>query len=153
MRALLLVLALLVGCVQRGSPEPMPRQAEAVAIVWYQTYEATVEPPVIEWIDDVCDGRPGFVDRGDCVSGLHFDPPVDLIVLQRPVGWRKLSDVALVHELLHAALVYSEGSSDKHHTKYPEKWNGAQSRDNVVIPLEKQSVHNRARAALVEVGL
>ncbi len=63
-RLLAVVVALSAGCVS-GSFAPLPRQDEAIAIVWNQLYGEDDDAPSIEWID-------GWINEDQRVAGMTW---------------------------------------------------------------------------------
>jgi hypothetical protein len=99
------------GCAQ-GDPTPLPRQCDAVYLIWNVSYEQTKAPPPIYWRRDSCsepDGIYGvypwctFMDGGDKVAGIE-NPNGYYVEVGAPSPGFTFSDTALAHELLHAAI-------------------------------------------------
>lgn len=117
-----LALLLLAGCGfvgsgLEGTRAEKPRQTEAQAIVWEQTYhEPYAETPAVRWVEgadlsctDPNSGRPGFrLVTGECREGQTLVPGTV------QVAWRPedvFSTTTLAHEDWHAALMYQDRKS------------------------------------------
>lgn len=106
MRALALALAL-AGCYgPQGDPTPLPRQAEAVQLVW-SALGQTKAPPPVYWRRDKCYVPNGVYgvwptcqfDSGNAGVFLPY-----FVEVGAPIPGYSIKDTALAHELLHAAI-------------------------------------------------
>lgn len=92
-------------------------QAEALAVIWYQTYGLDAAPPRIEWIPQsklTCWFDEGFIGSdGSCVRGEEFDKGF-YIQVAMPSHWT-ISDTALAHELFHAHEWLTKHDQDSSH--------------------------------------
>lgn len=97
------------GCGAQGDPTPLPGQDQAVQLIW-TVYGQTKAPPPIYWRRDSCSEPNGiygvlpwctFESDDGKVAGIERDYYVEV---GAPSPGFKISDTALVHELLHAAL-------------------------------------------------
>ncbi len=110
MKTILLAILLWTGC---AAPAPMPRQAEALAIVWTDTYSMQVDPPEISWWTTNCPNNPTTLTavyfNDMCYAGLTFS------YYHTDVAWRgSFSSSAFAHELMHVAQAH-RGLSDPNH--------------------------------------
>lgn len=115
------LLMLLAGCdAPSGDPTAIAGQGEAVALIWNAAYGQTKAAPEIYWRRDHCDESNGiygvlrnctFENDGERVAGLEtiYDSWVEV---GAPSPGFKISDTALAHELLHAAIGDAGHTSD-----------------------------------------
>ena len=111
----LLALTLLAaGCGAQGPDEtPMPGQAQALAIVWSQTFGADAAPPPIAWSELHVDaGSATAVEYdGQIYAGVFTPDGVAMI------AWRgTFHESAFAHELMHG-LQADRGESDPGHKR------------------------------------
>jgi len=108
----LIVLGGCGGCGPQGDPTPLPRQREAVSIIWNVSYGETKAPPSVYWRRDSCNAPNGiygvlpsctFMSDGERVAGIETDTD-QWVEVGAPSDGFNISDTALAHELLHAAI-------------------------------------------------
>jgi hypothetical protein len=109
----------MVGCggVVPASPGDKPNQAEAVALVWFDVYEMTVEPPAIKWIEGDaldCPGGESWVvgEQGCAFEFFSIDYRVSIAW---PKGGARLADLPFAHGLCHAKVWLETADWDAGH--------------------------------------
>ena len=103
------------------SPSTMPRQDEAIAVVWRQVFGQKGPPPAITWKTGAeldCGGGTAFMDSaGECVWGVTYDDNHSEIAWGgRFLGSGPDGNTPFAHELGHAAsLADTDGDLDAAH--------------------------------------
>ena len=121
-----LVALLLSGCGvdPAGLSMRIPRQDEAVRVIWVDAYRRGEEPPAINWVTGEAlnctqpeSGRPGFyaltIDGYRCLGGVTYVPT------EVAVAWSAESTFCtstLAHEFKHAAHAW-DGVFDPRHER------------------------------------
>lgn len=117
---LVAVMVLIGGCdMPMGDPRALPRQAVAIQLIWQRAYQQTKAAPVVYWRRDDCDAPNGiygmlpyctfFVD-GVRMAGVETTTD-QWVEVGAPSDGFAISDTALAHELLHAAIGDADHSS------------------------------------------
>jgi hypothetical protein len=105
-----------------------PHQDEALELVWFGGFKATVLPPLVEWVepDPTCavdyPNSPPYMARllgNQCVFGTYTVDPVTYKPLVRVVARGTIWESWFIHELVHAYLQMELGIIDyDHETDY-----------------------------------
>ncbi len=108
-----LAAVLFAGCMSpQGDSTLLPRQDEAVKIIWRDNLQQTKDPPIIFWRRDVCNTPNGpygvlpyctFENAGEKEAGIETSTD-QWVEVGAPSDGFAISDTALAHELLHAAI-------------------------------------------------
>ncbi len=112
--AVVLGIQVLTGCAS-GSFAPLPRQGEALAVVWNQLYGEAGEAPPVEWMD-------GSVTAVGETDGMTLPGWKVQVMLYRTTEIKDgvaivhdFSESSLSHELMHYRTYLRTGDVDAAH--------------------------------------
>jgi hypothetical protein len=118
-------LLLLAGCAEYACHEDRMGECHAISVAWDREMKEDVDPPSVEWRMDRCDAEPqvpmeAVVVDGMCYAGLFYENGWKVLVAYTPPD--KMSQTALIHELMHAHMARLGLYDPEHQMTYYWDW-------------------------------